>query len=82
MKTFEVPGVAGVQLVDRDDVAEFYEPGVEVAVFHDADELIALCRRAVEDDRWGDSLREAGRRRTLAHHTWAHRAAKVTELWA
>lgn len=82
MKTFEVPGVGGVQLVDRDDVAAYYEPGREVAVFHDADELVELCRRAISDDRWGDALREAGRKRTLAEHTWAHRAAKVAQLWA
>lgn len=82
MKTFEVPGVGGVQLIDRDDVSEYYEPGQEVAVFHDEDELLDLCHRAISDDRWGDAMRAAGRKRTLAEHTWAHRAAKVAELWA
>ena len=82
MKTFEVPGVGGVQLIDRDDVSDFYEPGKEVAVFHDEAELLELCERAIRDDRWGDALRLAGRKRTLAEHTWAHRAAKVAELWA
>ena len=82
MKTFEVPGVGGVQLIDREDVAEYYEPGKEVAVFRDEEELVELCQRAIRDDRWGDSLRAAGRRRTLSEHTWAHRAAKVAELWA
>lgn len=82
MKTFEAPGVGGVQLIDREDVAQYYEPGREVAVFRCADELIDLCRRAIIDDRWGDELRAAGRKRTLAEHTWAHRAAKVAELWA
>lgn len=82
MKTFEVPGVGGVQLIDRDDVSEYYEPGTEVAVFHDDDELVELCERAIRDDRWGDAMRGAGRRRTLAEHTWAHRAARVAELWA
>lgn len=82
MKTFEVPGVGGVQLIDRDDVAQYYEPGTEVAVFHSEDELRELCLRAIRDDQWGDAMREAGRRRTLAEHTWAHRAAKVAQLWA
>lgn len=82
MKTFEVPGVGGVQLIDRDDVAPYYEPGTEVAVFKEEDELVDLCRRAIHDDRWGDGLREAGRRRTLAEHTWAHRADQVATLWA
>lgn len=82
MKTFEVPGVGGVQLIDRADVAAYYEPGTEVAVFNGDEELADLCRRAISDDRWGDAIRDAGRRRTLAEHTWAHRAAKVAELWA
>ena len=82
MKTFEAPGVGGVQLIDREDVSEHYDPGTEVAVFRSADELADLCHRAITDDRWGDSLRRAGQKRTLAEHTWAHRAAKVATLWA
>ena len=82
MKTFEVPGVGGVQLVDRDEVAEFYEPGEEVLVFHDEDELIDLSRRLIADDRWGDRIRRAGQRRTLAEHTFEHRAREVLKLWA
>jgi len=82
MKTFEVPGVGGVQLIDRDDVSEYYDPGTEVAVFHSEDELVELCERAIRDDGWGDAMRAAGRKRTLAEHTWAHRAARVAELWA
>ena len=82
MKTFEVPGVGGVQLIDREDVSEYYDPGTEVAVFRNEDELVELCQRAIRDDQWGDAMREAGRRRALAEHTWAHRAAKVAELWA
>lgn len=82
MKTFEVPGVGGVQLIDRDDVAEFYDPGEEVLVFHDEDELIDLCRRLIADDRWGDRIRRAGQRRTLAEHTFEHRAREVLKLWA
>lgn len=81
MKTFEVPGVGGVQLVDRDDVSEFYEPGREVLVFHNADELIDLSQRLIADDRWGDRIREAGRARTLAEHTFEHRARVVMTLW-
>ncbi|MDO5662926.1 MAG: hypothetical protein Q4G40_09535, partial [Brachybacterium sp.] len=32
MRTFEIPGMGGVQLVDRADVAQFYDVGEEVAV--------------------------------------------------
>ncbi len=82
MRTFEASGVGGVQLIDRGDVDEFYEPGIEVAVFTSHDELVELARRAVADDRWGDALRAAAVRRTLAEHTFAHRARRFATLWA
>lgn len=81
MRTFEVPGMAGVQLVDRDDVDRFYDVGTEVAVWHDLDELAELCRRALTDTAWADGLRRAGRARTLAEHTFDHRMRTLEELW-
>ena len=81
MRTFEIPGMAGVQLVDRADVEQFYEVGTEVALWRSVEELADLARRAVRDVRWGNRMREAGRRRTLAEHTFDHRIAKVDELW-
>lgn len=82
MKTFEVPGVGGVQLIDRPDVAELYEPGREVLVYETPEELIELAARCVADRSWAQSMREAGQKRTLAHHTFAHRARQVAQLWA
>lgn len=82
MKTFEAPGVGGVQLVDRWDVDQFYEPGTEVLVFESGDELVDVSRRLLVDDRWGDRIRRAGQARTLAEHTFAHRARQVATLWA
>lgn len=81
MRTFEIPGMGGVQLVDRDDVADFYDLGTEVAVWHDVPELIELSRRAMSDRSWAEGLREKGRRRTLAEHAFDHRIEKVDALW-
>lgn len=81
MRTFEIPGMGGVQLVDRDDVEQFYDVGTEVAVWHDLDELADLSRRALTDSAWAEGLRVAGRRRTLAQHTFDHRIQEVDSLW-
>lgn len=81
MRTFEIPGMGGVQLVDREDVDQFYDVGTEVAVWHDQDELADLGRRAVADRRWAEAMRTAGRRRTLAEHTFDHRIQEVDSLW-
>ena len=82
MKTFEAPGVGGVQLIDRPDVEQYYEPGKEVLIYESPEELIELARRCISDDRWGDEIREAGKKRTLAEHTFVHRAKEVAQLWA
>lgn len=81
MRTFEACGVGAVQLVDRADVARHYEPGTEVAVFTGPDEAVELAARARTDRSWADGLRSAARARTLAEHTFAHRARSLERLW-
>ena len=81
MRTFEIPGMGGVQLVDRDDVDQFYDVGTEVAVWHDLDELEELLPSCPLRSRLGQGLRAAGRRRTLAEHTFDHRLEEVDSLW-
>lgn len=82
MRTFEACGVGAVQLLDRPDVTEFYEPDREVAVFTSAEEAIDLCRRAATDTAWASALGERARRRTLAEHTFDHRMREVEQWWA
>ncbi len=81
MRTFEACGVGAVQLVDRADVSRHYEPGVELAVFGSAEEAVEPARRAAADRAWADGLRTAGRARTLAEHTFVHRARDLEALW-
>lgn len=81
MRTFEASGVGAVQLIDRADVNEFYVPGQEVLVFESEDELLDLCRRVMHDGAWTGRLREAARLRTLAQHTFLHRAAELQKMW-
>ncbi len=82
MRTFEIPGSGGLQLIDRPDVAELYDPGSEVLVWSSPEELVELCRRAGADPDWSRSIRQAGRRRTLAHHTYRQRVEELESWWA
>lgn len=82
MRTFEVPGMGGLQLADRHDISEFYDIGTEVLVFSNQEELLDLANRALLDRVWSEAIREAGRRRSLAEHTFAHRITKLDEVWA
>ena len=81
MRTFEACGVGALQLVDRADVSLHYEPGVELAVFDSPDEAAELARRAASDPSWSQAMRTAGRARTLAEHTFTHRAKALEALW-
>lgn len=77
MRTFEVCGVGGLQLVDRPDVALHYEPGTEVVVVESTSEIVEAVGRAHRDTGWARRIRESGQRRTLAHHTFRHRCEKL-----
>lgn len=81
MRTFEASGVGGLQIIDRTDLDGLYEPGIELLTWSETDELIELCRRAVSDGAWADAVRTAGRARTLAEHTFDHRAAALEDAW-
>ena len=81
MRTFEAAGVGGLQLMDRSDLGGLYEPGVELLTWADDEELVDLCTRAAHDTKWADGIRRAGRRRTLAEHTFDHRVAVLEAAW-
>ncbi|MDK7741890.1 CgeB family protein [Helcobacillus massiliensis] len=82
MRTFETPGVGGVHLIDREDIAELYEPDREVLVYRDLDDLVDQVHRLRRDRGLADRLREAGKRRTLAEHTMVHRAREMERFFA
>lgn len=81
MRTFEAAGVGGVQLIDRDDVNDLYEPGAEVLTWTTNDDLFDLCNRVRIDTRWAARVRGAARARTLAEHTFEHRALALEAAW-
>lgn len=81
MRTYEIPGSGGLQLIDRPDVDQIYEPGEEVLVFSSEDELVELSRRAGTDRAWARRIAEKSRQRTLAEHTFDHRVPVLEAAW-
>lgn len=82
MRTFEAPGVNGLQIVDRADVERYYNPGEEVLVYTSPEELLEICQRVLAEPLWAQKIREAGHRRTLAEHTFDERVKTLEQLWA
>lgn len=81
MRTYEASAVGGVQLIDRPDVAELYEPGREILVFTDHEELVEIARRVVQHPGEFAGLRKRARERTLAEHTMVQRVQDLEQLW-
>lgn len=81
MRTYEASAVGGVQLIDRPDVSELYEPGREILVFSGHDELVDVARRVVEHPGEFVELRRRARQRTLAEHTMVQRVKELEQLW-
>ena len=70
-----------VRLIDRTDLEGLYQSGTEVLTWTTPEELSELCKRAVADTTWTDTIREAARARTLAEHTFDHRVAVLEDSW-
>lgn len=73
-RSFEPLACGAVVL--NDDVADVplcFEPGAELLVYRDRDELNALAARLRREPDWGARIAAAGRRRVLAEHSYRHR---------
>lgn len=81
MRTFEIPGVGGVQLIDRADIGEFYEPDREVLVYTSVEEAIDQARRALGDPALRQGMAERAQARTLAEHTFDQRIKLFEAQW-
>lgn len=75
-RVFEAAGAGACLLCDAWPGLEmFLEPGREVLVVHDGDEVLATLDAL--DPARARAIGAAARRRVLAEHTYAHRAAQV-----
>lgn len=73
-RVFEVPACRSVLLTDpADDLENYYEPGKELVVYRNPNELVSLTRHYLDHDGEREAIAEAGYERTLREHTWRHR---------
>lgn len=78
-RVFEAAGAAACIITDAwEGIEYFLEPGEEVLVAHNGDDVAGLVA-SLGPER-ARKIGAAGRRRILAHHTYAHRAAQVEGL--
>ncbi len=77
-RSFE-PLACGAPVLNDDlpDLPRCFEPGREILVYRDADELNALAARLQREPSFGTRVAEAGRRRVLTEHTYDHRVRTI-----
>jgi spore maturation protein CgeB len=78
MRLFEATGVGAFLLTDfKDNLHTLFAPEREVAAWRSIDECLAAIDRYLADDGARTAIAEAGQGRTMAQHTYRHRAAEI-----
>jgi hypothetical protein len=78
MRLFEATGVGAFLLTDfKDNLQTLFEPDREVAVWRSIDDCVAAIGRAMADHDGRAAIAGAGQARTMARHTYHHRAAEI-----
>jgi spore maturation protein CgeB len=74
LREFEAPMCGALYMTGyTDEVAECFEPGKEVVVYRNEEELLDKVRYYLAHPAEGERVRSAGLARALAEHTYQHR---------
>lgn len=77
-RTFEVPACGGFLLDGRTEgIEEYFEPGVEIALYDDAEDMVAQAKHYLGHEAERARVAAAGHRRTHAEHTYRARFAAI-----
>src|SRR4051794_36912899 len=78
MRLFEATGVGAFLLTDfKDNLATLFAPDREVAVWRSVEECLDVIGRVLGDDDGRAAVARAGHARTMAQHTYRHRASEI-----
>ncbi len=80
-RVFDVPACGGFLLTDhREQMENLFDPGTEVVVFREPDEIPALIREYLNDKKRRNSIMAAARKRIIAKHTYEIRIQKMLDI--
>ena len=81
-RTFEAPGMGAFLLTEytREQAAELFVEGKEIACFRSPEELRDKVRHYLSHDAEREQIARAGRERVLREHTLAHRLKRICEV--
>ena len=61
----------------KDNLDRLFAPDREVAVWRSIDDCLKVVGRVIGDDTGRAAIARAGHARTMAQHTYRHRAAEI-----
>jgi hypothetical protein len=80
-RLYEATGVGAFLLTEaHSNLAELFEPGVEVGTYRDDDDCLETIARYLDDETGRRTIAAAGQARTLRDHTYRQRAAELVEI--
>jgi spore maturation protein CgeB len=81
IRLYEATGVGSCLLTDwKSNLADLYDPETEVVAYRSIAEAVEKARWLLDHPRERQSIARAGLRRTLASHTFSHRAQQIDEI--
>jgi spore maturation protein CgeB len=81
MRLFEATGAGAFLLTDfKDNLDTLFAPDREVAVWRSIDECLKRIDQYLRADQARATIARAGQARTMAQHTYRHRAAEILNL--
>lgn len=81
IRLYEAAGIGSCLLTDwKANIADLYEPDVDIAVYRSVEEAIEKATWLMDHARDREVMAAAGVKRTLAAHTFAHRAQQIDEI--
>jgi hypothetical protein len=78
MRLFEATGVGAFLLTDfKENLDTLFAPDREVAVWRSIEDCLDVIGRTIGDDNGRAAIARAGQARTMAQHTYRHRATEI-----
>jgi spore maturation protein CgeB len=78
MRLFEATGAGVFLLTDfKDNLHTLFAPDREVAVWRSIDDCLKAIDLHLDDEKKRAEIAHAGQARTMAHHTYRHRASEI-----
>ena len=81
MRLFEATGSGACLVTDwKQNLGELFEPDTEVVTYRSAAECVEKVKWLLEHSRQSAQIADAGAKRTLEQHTFAHRAPELDKI--